>query len=48
MELHAKYSKHHYLFYMQNLFQNYANGISEMVNIISRDFVIKNKDPNFV
>ena len=29
-KLYAKYSKHHYLFHMQNPFQNGANDISEM------------------
>ena len=29
-----KYSYHHYLFHMQNLFQNGAHDVSEMVNII--------------
>ena len=38
--------KHHYLFHMQNLFQNGANDILEMVNIISRFFC--QKYPNFV
>ena len=28
--------KYHYLFHMQNIFQNGAYGISEMVNIICR------------
>ena len=46
LKLYAKYAKHHYLFHMQNLFQNGANDISEMANIISRFFV--RKDPNFV
>ena len=36
-----EYSKHHYLFHMQNLFQNGLNDISEMVNIICRFFVEK-------
>ena len=35
--------KHHYLFHMQNLFQNGANDISDMVNIICRFFVKKIK-----
>ena len=38
-KLYAKYSKHHYLFPTQNLFQNGANVISEKVNIISSFFV---------
>ena len=33
------YSKHHYLFHMQNLFQNGASDISEMVNVICMLFV---------
>ena len=42
-KLYAKYSEHHYLsclFHMQNLFQNDAYAISEMVNIY-RFFVKK-------
>ena len=42
---YEKYSKHHYLFHMQNLFQNGAKDISEMVNIMYR---FLSKDPDFV
>ena len=34
-------SMHHYLFHMQDLFQNGANDISEMINIMSSFFVKK-------
>ena len=43
-ELYEKYSKHHYLFHMQNFFQNGANDISEMVILVYR---FCQNDPNF-
>ena len=45
-EPYEKYSKLHYLFHKQNLFQNDANDISEMVIIVYRFFC--QNDPNFV
>ena len=46
-----KYSKNHELFHMQNLFQNGANGISEMVSIVYwfllKKINKKNKNKNF-
>ena len=40
-----KYSKHQYLFHIQNPFQNGAGDISEMVNTIYR---LLSKDANLV